>query len=189
MLEIQVSVDSATLQLFLLDLYSDLIASLETADETLAAHQPVVWAQQFNNRTVVPEGLIHTVDVQRAKKAAQSSKMYIESLVLHPIKVRLTYEHTPLPRAKTEDALLAPEYLWLKLVRDMVKLEDVPLRLHSFIVSAALESPSSLLRRLTESYARDVQRHLHIIASNLFGSLRIIGKPVGLFRNIGNGAR
>ena len=47
---------------------------------------------------VIPEALIPTVDIIKSKAAAQSSKMFIDKLVLHPIKIRFNYIHTNFPR-------------------------------------------------------------------------------------------
>ena len=49
---------------------------------------------------VIPESRIQPVDIIKCKAIAQSGKMFIDKLVLHPIKVRLSYIHTSLPRDK-----------------------------------------------------------------------------------------
>ena len=115
--------------------------------------------------------------------------MYIEQLVLHPVKVRISYEHTPMPKDHVDDLFSSPEHVWLKLVRDMVSLEDAPVRLPSFVVEGALESPQSLTGRLGAFYVDQLQARVGLIAGQLLGSLRLIGRPVGLLRNIGRGAK
>ena len=71
----------------------------------------------------------------------------------------------------------------------MVSLDDVSARLHSFVVVGAMESADSLQRRLVESYLADILVNFHKLAGNVFGKMKIIGRPVGLYRNIGGGVK
>ena len=64
-------------------------------------------------------------------------------------------------------------------------LDNVTLRLNSFIVENAMESIEALLNRIGAGVVRD----LEVQVARLAGSLTAIGRPVGLARNIGGGVR
>lgn len=190
MLSVQLAVDSGSLQLYLLDLHQDIVSSLGGTDGALAEEAPAEWVSAYNRRTVVPEAGLELVNVTRAKRAAQADKMYIEKLIIHPFKVTISYIHTNLPGDRhKDDGFMAPEFRWLKLVRDMAYLDNSSLTLKSFIVDGAMESPDSLVARLVETYVQSLLSQLVNIAGNIFGSLKIVGKPLDLVKNIGHGVK
>lgn len=53
----------------------------------------------------------------------------------------------------------------------------------------ATESSASLTARVVNVYTQDLLKHLVEIAGRLFGSMRMLGKPVGLYHNIGGGVK
>ena len=128
-LEFRIAIDSSTIQLYFIDLHADLVSG---RTDPLAEDSPSEWVRAFNNDTVVPEATISVVNIKHSKQYAQANKMYIESLILHPIKIRLSYHHTafPLRGNRSDDLLSAPEYMWLKLVSNIVSLDDVKIKLH-----------------------------------------------------------
>ena len=71
----------------------------------------------------------------------------------------------------------------------MVSLDDVVLRLNSFAVEYATESPLSLGLRLRAAYVNDIMTHLLQIAGDFLGNMKLVGRPVGLMKNIGGGVR
>jgi hypothetical protein len=186
-LEIKVAVDTSTLQLYFLDLHNDLIG--ESVEQVLATANPSRWINNFNSRTVVGDDTVMLVNVPRAQRHASVQRMYIEEFVIHPIKVRLSYTHTSFPRDASEDIFSSPQYRWVKFIQSVAGVDDFLFKLKSFIVSDALESTSSLIDRVVHIYVQDLKKHLVEIASQFVGSLRIIGKPVGLYRNIGAGVK
>ena len=101
MLELSVSIDSATLQLLILDLGCD-FGSIAHADHSLATHSPSKWAEEFSAATFRPENRCHQVDIYRAQRTAQADRVYIENLVLHPVKVTLSFVQTSAPRTLLE---------------------------------------------------------------------------------------
>jgi len=189
-LSVQLAVDSGSLQLYLLDLHQDIVSSLGGTDGALAEDAPAEWIATYNRRTVIPEANLELVNVARAKLAAQADKMYIEKLIIHPFKVTISYIHTNLPGNRyKDDEFMAPEFRWLKLVRDMAYLDNSSLTLKSFIVEGAMESSESLTSRLVETYVQSLLSQLVNIAGNIFGSLKIVGKPLDLAKNIGHGVK
>lgn len=190
MLSVQLAIDSGSLQLYLLDLHQDVVSSLGGTDGALAEENPAEWVAAYNKRTVVPESSLELVNVVRAKLAAQADKMYIEKLIIHPFKITVSYIHTNLPGDRyNDDEFMAPEFRWLKLARDMAYLDSSSLTLKSFIVEGAMESPESLSARLVETYVQSLLSQLVNIAGNIFGSLKIVGKPLDLVKNIGHGVK
>ncbi len=53
-LEFKLALDSASLQLYILDLHNDLMP--QSINQTLATETPVEWMEAYNNKTVIPEG-------------------------------------------------------------------------------------------------------------------------------------
>lgn len=187
MLELKIEVDSSTLQLYFCDLHSDLVG--ESIDQARAREQPGEWIAEFSARTVIPEARIQLVDIAAAKEGALAPKMYFDNLILHPIKITLSYMPTPFPRSSAQDVFSAPAYRWLKIVKSVMAVDDFSIKLKSFIVNDMTESPASLASRLVNVYSDDLKKHLMSIAGRLFGSLKMLGKPVGLYKNIGGGVK
>ena len=187
MLEIKLAVDSSTLQLYFLDLHNDLIG--ESVDQALARANPGKWIQKFNARTIVADDSIALVNIPKAQKSSLVKRMYIEEFVLHPIKIRVSYQHTTFPRDASEDIFSSPQYRWLKFIQGIAAVDDFQMRLKSFIVSDALESSSTIGDRVVRIYIAELKKQIVEIAYQFVGSLRVIGKPVGLYRNIGAGVK
>ena len=147
LLEIKLAVDSSTLQLYFCDLHADLRG--ESREEALAGEMPMEWARQFNQQMVVAgyrprervergkeEGggtrnkndfrlnnsIGQLVDLPKTLRAAQEGKMYFETLIIHPMKLRLSFLPTPFPRSKHEDILSAEEYRGFKIVRAIAQV-------------------------------------------------------------------
>ena len=182
MLEVGINIDSATLQLLVTDLGSDF--SFVSREQALALQEPMSWATEFNNSIILPENQLQTVDIFRSQVAAQAKRIYIENLVLHPIKVTLTFQQTSLPRKKDETAM-AVYVEYLSYIPTFANVDRATLKLNSFIVSDAMESMQSLTSRIAANSWRDLNYQL----AKLAGSLTMLGRPVGLARNIGGGVQ
>ena len=131
MLEVGMNIDSATLQLLVTDLGSDF--SFVSREQALALQEPMSWATEFNNSIILPENQLQTVDIFRSQVAAQAKRIYIENLVLHPIKVTLTFQQTSLPRKKDETAM-AVYVEYLSYIPTFANVDRATLKLNSFIV-------------------------------------------------------
>jgi vacuolar protein sorting-associated protein 13A/C len=170
------------LQLLVTDLGSDF--SFVSREQALALQEPVTWATEYNNNILLPENRYQIVDIFRSQNAAQAKRIYIENLVLHPIKVTLTFQQTALPRKKDETAM-AGYVEYLSYIPTFANVDRATLKLNSFIVSDAMESVQSLTSRITANSWRDLNYQL----AKLAGSLTALGRPVGLARNIGGGVQ
>jgi len=85
LLELVVAVDYATLQLLVLDLGADF--SYVSRSQQLALRSPERWADEFSMSLFAPERRLETIDVYKTQMEARAPKVFIENLVLHPIKV------------------------------------------------------------------------------------------------------
>lgn len=182
MLELGVIVDSATLQLIVTDLGCDF--SFMSRDQALALQDPSKWADEYNSNVLLPEKRFVMANIFLSQLAAQAPRVYIENLVLHPIKVTLTFVQTTLPRKK-DDTALALAVGVLSYTPSFATVDRATLRLNSFIVYDAMESTQSLTTRILANAWRDLQFQL----ARLAGSLTVLGRPVGLARNIGGGVQ
>lgn len=180
MLEICVQLDSGSIKL----LFSDLLSTLAfvSTEESLATNKPTIWIAQQNRRLLGPEARYSKADVYHAKVIAMASKVYFENLIIHPMKLRLTFVHSPLSR---DLSIHSFSYTILNLLSSLAEVESMKIKLDSFIVSDALESLASLESRLKAKIIQDLQMQLASIA----GSLTIIGSPLGLAHKIGSGVK
>ena len=195
-LEIKLAVDSSTLQLYFCDLHTDLRG--ESREQALASELPGTWLNQFNHKMITP-GYSRTygsmdgctvgqlVDLIQTAKTAQECKMYFETFIIHPIKLRLSFLPTPFPRPDHDDILSAEEYRGFKIVRAIAQVDQLVVRIGAFYTVNAMESTATLGSRVIANVLRDLQNDLVTIVGRVFGSLEFIGKPAGLYRNVGEG--
>jgi hypothetical protein len=108
--------------------------------------------------------------------------VYFENLIVHPMKLRLTFVHSPLSRDLSTNSISSAV---VHVLTSLAEVDDMKIRLNSFIVSNALESATSLQNRLVAKLVQDLQLQLATIA----GSLTIIGSPLGLAHKIGGGVK
>jgi len=101
LLELVVAVDYATLQLLVLDLGADF--SYVSRSQQLALRSPERWADEFSMSLFAPERRLETIDVYKTQSEARAPKVFIENLVLHPIKVSEPFSNSFL-------ALFAPVF-------------------------------------------------------------------------------
>jgi vacuolar protein sorting-associated protein 13A/C len=128
------------------------------------------------------------VSVDAVFQSAQANKLYFESLVIHPIKLKLSFAPSTCPRSQRTLNRI-PAYRSLRRIQNVGTVEDFEIKINSFIVNNAMESLGSLQSRILAKIKRDMQAHLVQIAGNLFGSLSLLGKPAGLYKNIGSGVQ
>ena len=174
-LEIELAIDSATIQILLSDLTEDL--GVVTPDQKLCLGDPQRWMHNYSRLLLSPGHRLHFYS--RAMSQI-STNMYIEQLILHPISLNVTYSHTEFPRTE-EDNVLA----MLSYIPSFAAVDRFPIQMSSFTVDQVLESTDSLVARILKKSLYDLQSHL----ANLAGSLAILGRPVGLVKNIGGGVQ
>ncbi|KAJ1434359.1 hypothetical protein B484DRAFT_290199 [Ochromonadaceae sp. CCMP2298] len=68
-------------------------------------------------------------------------------------------------------------------------MEDVQVRISSFIVRNAMESTASMRQRIVAKTVAELKSQVISLAGNFLGSLTFLGKPAGLYKNIGSGVQ
>lgn len=180
MLPLAVEVDSATLQL----LYNDLLSDLKfiSSSQVQAVVEPTDWIDEFNKKLFSPREQLQHVDVYRAQMVTQASKMYFEKLVVHPIKLVLTFVQVPYPRKEGPDTIRSTV---ANALTSLAAVEKMKIKLKSFDVENAMETKSSLLNHIAKKSLQDLQSQLAQIA----GSLAVLGSPMGFARKVGSGVK
>ena len=185
MLELEVMVDSSTLQLYAVDLHNDLMG-ISPAPVPV----PVAGAAKAE-AGAGPLGSSGLELNRQLLAAAQRFKVYFESFVMHPLKLRLSFVPTPFPacRPKEEDVFSHKAYRTLRLAKEVVQVNELVVKMSSFIFQNAMESVGSLGARVAAKITEDLKQHLVQIAGRLLGGLSVIGKPANLTKNIGSGVQ
>ena len=62
-------------------------------------------------------------------------------------------------------------------------------KISCFTLTDTMDSLATLGSRVLSKTLRDLQSHLVQIVGRVFGSLEFIGKPAGLYRNVGEGVK
>jgi hypothetical protein len=153
-----------------------------SADVESAINQ---WVDAYNDYMTTQ--VTNPVDPIEAKKLGQAYKIYVERLVIHPFKITSSFMTTPFPREQKYDIFSSKKYRWLHIIRGIAGVEDLAVKINSFIVCNVMESREALLSRITYKITKELQSQLVAIAGNVIGSLNVIGKPAGLYKNIGAG--
>jgi hypothetical protein len=88
-LEIKVVIDSASLQLLVLDLGCDF--NLMSKTDALAYQDPISFIHEYNGSILAAETHLLLADVFKSQGTAMAPRVYIENLILHPIKLTITF--------------------------------------------------------------------------------------------------
>jgi len=97
MISFAVELDSATFQLLFMDFLDDL--KLLNRSQALAMSLPHRWINEYNSIVLRPTNRTKLLEhVYWTKVNAQKSKIYFKALIIHPIKVTLTFTQTIFPR-------------------------------------------------------------------------------------------
>jgi hypothetical protein len=191
MLELKVSLDTTTILIYFLDLHRDVVQQtgvyIDVNDPNGVQH----FFEEFNEQ-VLDTQLYHInaqdVKSDEAVKRAQGYKYFFEALIIHPIKISATFSPTHLPSERVEQAdRELGDNNKIRLVPRIAAVEDFPLKVNSFIVDHAMESIKSMGQRIGTKILHDLKKGMVHIAGNLVGSMALLGKPAGLYKNIGGG--
>lgn len=177
MMPLAIETDSSTVQLLYYDLYLDL--KYLSADQALASKQPSQWIEKFNREIMAPVHQIRYVDTFKAQEKVLATKLYFKQLVIHPLKIIITFIQSPFPRKETEESTV------LNIITTLAGFDRLKLKLKSFQVEDALESRSSLINHISNNIIEDLQSQIGQIA----GSLALFGSPVGFANKIGHGVK
>jgi vacuolar protein sorting-associated protein 13A/C len=125
-------------------------------------------------------------DIQRQYTLSQSPKMFIEQFTIHPMRLTLSFYPTRYPRSTRA---IPPSMRWMRRIENVTAVEDFEVKINSYIAQNVMESLPRLMDSVGAKIAKDLQGNLIKIARNLIGSLSILGKPAGLYKNIGSGVQ
>lgn len=177
MMPLAVETDSSTVRLLYYDLFLDL--KYLSVDQVLASKQPTQWIEKFNREVMAPVHQIRYIDAFKAQEKVLATKLYFKQLVIHPLKIIITFIQSPFPRKETEDSTV------LSIITALAGFDHLKLKLKSFQVEDALESRASLMNHIFNNIIEDLQSQVGQIA----GSLALFGSPVGFANKIGHGVK
>jgi len=190
LLELKVALDTSTIFIYFLDLHRDLIQEPVFIDGSdLRGVQ--YYLDDFNGQVLDTQ--LHHVNAQdvvpfSALSRARAHKYYFEALIVHPIKITVTFTPTSLPASRNSSALVQlGDHSKLRLLPRVAAVEDFALKVNSFIVDHAMESTRTMQQRILTKILQDLRSEMVQVAGNLVGSMALLGKPAGLYKNIGNG--
>jgi hypothetical protein len=183
MLELCLSIDSASIQLLATDLGVDF--SFLAYDQEMATHAPKEWVESFNFHLLNPTSSNLLASVRQSQLNSLAKKIFIENFVIHPIKLTVTFAQTTLPRKLEQLPVGLLSVGMLSFLPSFAAIDNATIYLESFIVCNVMESLPTLTSRVLISKLRDLQYQL----APLVGSLTAIGGPVGLVKKVGGGVQ
>jgi hypothetical protein len=181
LLPIYLEVDSATIQILFADLINDF--KLLSTSQILATMNPATWVEDYNKSLVSPRHRHFILDMYTSKLMSQRSKMYFQKLVVHPVKLFVTIIPTPDYDHDTDHDTIQSTFS--NVFKSFAAIDRVQLKLRSFEVEDAMETKSSLLYLIISQFRQDISSHF----GQLFGSLAVIGSPMGFARKVGRGVK
>jgi hypothetical protein len=179
-LSFTVEVDSSTIRLLYLDLLDDL--TMVSRSQAIALTIPDHWIEEYNLDIFRPTKQQYLINIYETKIQAQSSKIYIKKLIIHPIKITLTLVQSVFPRRNKIDTLKSTV---LNFVMALVGVECIKLKFKSFAVEDALESSSALLVLIINQ----VKEELYFQLPKILISFTMVGSPIGFARKVGRGVK
>lgn len=177
-LSLAIDLDSGSLRLFFLDFFDDL--KILSSDQALAMTKPQKWFYDFNYQILSPTTPL--VNVIQSKLLSQQSKIYIKHLIIHPIKITISFYQTTYQGREKLETLQSN---FLNAFAALVGVEKMQLRLSSFEVEDAMESVNTLTERISAKTLQDLQ----LQAVQMASSLAVMGAPIGFARKVGSGVK
>ena len=181
LIEFALEVDSSTVELLLTDVLNEF--HVTSPSEALARAKPQEWIAEYNGRILSPIHRKQLVDIFQSHMSAKAPKIHFEHIVLHPMKIALTFLPTKAPARDERTTSIGTAVM--DILTSMAAVELMEIRLNSFIVKDAIESFGTLQTRVTNKLYQDLMHQLAQIA----GSLTVLGSPAGLVRNVGGGVQ
>ncbi|KAJ1462144.1 hypothetical protein M885DRAFT_506262 [Pelagophyceae sp. CCMP2097] len=143
-----------------------------------AALAPAAWAARLSASDAdAAPGCAGEYEAARALALRQRG--FVDALVLHPMEFTISFEPTS---AERDDVHVLSA---LAYVQRLAAIDSATIKLNSFLVERALESPAALVDRVVRHYAYSVVSQLHRIV----GSLASFGAPANLVATIGGGVK
>lgn len=159
------------------------LAATEAADPAAraAAAAPRRWLRAVSARDA-PRG-----DAASAVARAAAARVYIGALVLHPVRLRVSFLQTPTASggggANAPAAKRVRGTRVIELLRGLASLRDVEVRISSFKANHVFEPEGALGQAVARHAVDQLLRQLVKLA----GSMQAIGNPIGLTTSIGTG--
>ncbi|KAL7532237.1 hypothetical protein ACHAXR_009063 [Thalassiosira sp. AJA248-18] len=120
-------------------------------------------------------------DIEKNVHTANSGRLYLEKLHLHPVRLSLTFTQEELELSPVTEGLVI-----FQIIRGMpASIADAPLIFTSFVVNNTFESPQTLLGIISAHYSSQLSSQILTI----LGSLVILKTPADILSNIGSGVR
>jgi vacuolar protein sorting-associated protein 13A/C len=132
--------------------------------------------KQFESATV-------HLDIEELRKQSDN-RMYLELLVINPLKVNFTFQvsHMGLGKKEKETPLLE---FCRNLGFTLINCYEAPLRLNALTLRHAFGSMTDIQQPLQKHYMQQGLRE----AYKVIGSFDVLGNPVNLLRDLGTGFR
>ena len=119
-------------------------------------------------------------NVEETALNANSGRIYLQHLLLHPVRLSLTFTQESIEWNSVTEGLMV-----FQLIRAMASISDAPLTFTSFVVDHAFESPNALLPIIHTHYTSQFSKQIF----NILGSLNILRTGGDFLGNIGNGVK
>ena len=119
-------------------------------------------------------------DFEQSVHTANSGRIYLEQLHLHPIRLSLTFSQEWMDWNPATEGLMIFQF-----IRGMASIANAPLVFTSFLANHAFEAPQSLVRIISAHYSSQLTRQIFAI----LGSLAILNGPADFLANVGTGVR
>lgn len=98
----------------------------------MASTAPSKWMSQRNLYLTSAESR-EIVDVYQSKARAQMSKLYVERMILHPMKFRVTFVQTPFPRKGSMNVTLQSTFM--NVITSLAGIEKMELKVWPFQIT------------------------------------------------------
>jgi len=142
-------------------------------------------------------------DAQLANLPATQRKLYIEELLVHPVKIHVSFSFrsnrsfssssrflnrekegvVPSGAALEIGALNPLRFALNAMGASLANVENAPLRLNALLVQNSLSTTKTVLERIFAHYRSQALRQAYLI----LGSVDLLGDPRGLVKNLGAG--
>jgi len=135
-----------------------------------SSHQtPQEWIAQLTKR------------ISNVSFTTKSTRIYIEQLHLHPVRLGLTFTQERMEwRSSSQE-----EHIAFQILRGMASIANAPLKFTSFMVANVFESPIALSRIIITHYTSQLTTQIF----GIIGSLAILHAPADFISNVGTGVR
>jgi len=148
-------------------------------------------------------------DLEKIIHTANSGRIYVEQLHLHPVRLQLTFTQEWIDLNADSDTMMvfqfirgmvslelsvcersAPlalltAYLFSPLLTVQASIANAPLVFTSFVVGHVFEAPQALFRIVATHYSSQLTKQVF----GILGSLAILGAPADFISNVGSGVR